>query len=121
MKVRVTLMTINDVPVSALSALGADPEKTIITAWNLVLNSLNSNDTAYVEKVEIVEEEEKSLETITQEEWDEAVKRTQELLKEYQNLGFIGSFGQAHLLSLLNRYERGERTEDLYESMRNAE
>ena len=118
MKVRVTLMTINDAPVSAL---GADPEKTIKNVWDLVLNSLNSNDTAYVEKVEIVEEEEKSLETITQEEWDEAVKRTQELLKEYQNLGFIGSFGQAHLLSLLNRYERGERTEDLYESMATAE
>lgn len=55
MKIRVTLMTENDKPVSAL---GADPEEKVRKAWNIMLHliSLQSEDSAYVENVEIISE-----------------------------------------------------------------
>ena len=55
MKVRVTLMTENDVPVSTL---GDDPVRSIRTAWDFVVGLLRmqGDDDIYVEKVEIVEE-----------------------------------------------------------------
>ena len=43
------------------------------------------------------------------------------LLEEYQNLGIIGMFGTMVLRSYIRRYEAGERSEDLYESMDTAE
>jgi len=55
MKVRVTLITENNSPVSAL---GENPEETIKNAWELMLcliASVSDNgDSAYVEKVEIL-------------------------------------------------------------------
>lgn len=54
MKVRVTIMTENDKPVSVL---GENPEEKIKRGWELVLALLNtrSEDKATLEKVEIVE------------------------------------------------------------------
>ncbi len=58
---------------------------------------------------------------ITQEKWDKAVEWVNKLLEEYQNLGIIGMFGAMVLRSYIRRYEAGERSEDLYESMDTAE
>ena len=62
MKVRVTLITENDKPVSML---GENPEVSIKRAWNLVLAMLNleskdPSDKAFVESVEIIGEENNS-------------------------------------------------------------
>ena len=43
------------------------------------------------------------------------------LLEEYQDLGIAGLFGSWILQSYIKRYESGERSEDLYESMSTAE
>ena len=58
MKVRVTLITENDKPVSML---GENPEVSIKRAWDLVLAMLNleskdPSDKAFVESVEIIGE-----------------------------------------------------------------
>ena len=56
MKVRVTLMTENDAPVSSL---GENPEEVIRNGWELLLGLMtvesDNGDSAYVEKVEILE------------------------------------------------------------------
>lgn len=54
MKVRVTIMTENDKPISNL---GDSPEETAKRGWELLLALLNtqSDDKATLEKVEIVE------------------------------------------------------------------
>lgn len=54
MKVRVTLMTENDKPVSAL---GKNPEEKLKRGWELVCAMLNtmSDDGATLENIEIVE------------------------------------------------------------------
>lgn len=54
MKVRVTLMTENDKPVSDL---GENPEEKIKRSWELVIALLNiqSEDSATLENIEIVE------------------------------------------------------------------
>ena len=56
MKIRLTVITENDKPVSVL---GENPEEKIKQAWNLALTliaTLNPGDKAFVEKVEVVEE-----------------------------------------------------------------
>ena len=58
MKIRLTLMTSNNRPVSAL---GSHAEEKIRLAWEMVLAPLRGGadeDDVYVEKVEIVDEEE---------------------------------------------------------------
>ena len=62
MKVRVTLITENDKPVSML---GENPEVSIKRAWDLVLamlslESKDPSDKAFVESVEIIGEENNS-------------------------------------------------------------
>ena len=55
MKIRLTVITENDKPVSVL---GENPEEKIKEAWNLVLTliaTLNPRDKAFVEKVEVIE------------------------------------------------------------------
>lgn len=54
MKVRLTVMTENNVPVSEL---GENPEEKISKAWNAVIACYNllSADNIYVENIEIVE------------------------------------------------------------------
>lgn len=56
MKVRVKLITINNVPASAL---GDDPEKVIKKAWDAVtaVLALQGEDEIYVEEVELVEDD----------------------------------------------------------------
>ena len=58
---------------------------------------------------------------ITKEDWEKAVEWVRELIEEYQKLGWVGAFGTMILKSYLRRYESGERTADLYESMATAE
>lgn len=58
---------------------------------------------------------------ITKEDWEKAVDWVRKLLEEYQDLGIAGLFGSWILQSYIKRYESGERTEDLYESMATAE
>ena len=55
MNIRVTLMTKNDAPISAL---GDNPEKKIKQVWDAVATflSLQGKDEVYVEAVEIVED-----------------------------------------------------------------
>ena len=56
MKIRLTVITENDKPVSIL---GENPEEKIKQAWDLVLTiiaTLNPGDKAFVEKVEVIEE-----------------------------------------------------------------
>lgn len=55
MKVRVKLMTINNVPASAL---GDDPEKVIKKAWDAAaaVLALQGPDDIYIEEIELVED-----------------------------------------------------------------
>lgn len=56
MKIRVTLLTENNKPVSVL---GENPEEKIKRAWELALTlimTLNNGDKALVEKVEVLED-----------------------------------------------------------------
>lgn len=59
MRVRVTIMTGNDVPVSNISDDREKAIDTITNAWSIFLLSLSGgahNNYGYVEKVEILEE-----------------------------------------------------------------
>ena len=59
MRVRVTLMTSNDVPVANLSEDREEAIDMITNAWSIFLLSLKGgahNSDGYVEKVEILEE-----------------------------------------------------------------
>ena len=53
----------------------------------------------------------------TAKEWEFAEDNVRKIREEYRKLGIIGMFGEMILTAYLNRYEAGERTEDLYESM----
>ena len=53
----------------------------------------------------------------TAKEWSFAEDNVRKIREEYRKLGIIGMFGEMILTAYLNRYEAGERTEDLYESM----
>lgn len=56
MRVRVTIMTENSVPVSVL---GENPEQKIRDAWDatIAVADLMSEDSIYVENIELVEDE----------------------------------------------------------------
>lgn len=63
MKIKLTVMTENNVPVETLDEFGNMAEEEIKKAWNQALELLlafgnERGDRAYVEKVEIVREEE---------------------------------------------------------------
>lgn len=58
---------------------------------------------------------------ITDKEWEELRGKCSELLCIYLSIGTSGYFGAMFLNRLLERYSAGERTMDLYESMRQAE
>lgn len=58
MKIRLTIMTENDKPVENL---GGNPEEKIKKVWDALLSMISlmseNNDTAYVERVEVVRSE----------------------------------------------------------------
>ncbi len=56
----------------------------------------------------------------TAKEWRFAEDNVRKIREEYRKLGIIGMFGEMILTAYLHRYEAGERTEDLYESMMTA-
>lgn len=58
---------------------------------------------------------------ITEEQWKEVRLHVGQLLPLYLEIGFCGYFGVIILHKLIERYDSGERTLDLYESMKNAE
>lgn len=58
---------------------------------------------------------------ISDEAWEQARDNVLQLLPLYMEIGACGYFGVMHLNSLIKRYDAGERTLDLYESMREAE
>lgn len=53
----------------------------------------------------------------TAKEWSFAEDNVRKIREEYRKLGIVGMFGEMILTAYLHRYEAGERTEDLYESM----
>jgi hypothetical protein len=57
--------------------------------------------------------------------WESAEERVRDALETYKSLigtpGAVMGFGIAILESLLNRYNSGERTQDLYDAMMSAE
>ena len=58
---------------------------------------------------------------ITEEKWKEVRLHVGQLLPLYLEIGACGSFGTLILNDLRKRYDSGERTLDLYESMKSAE
>ena len=58
---------------------------------------------------------------ISDEAWKKARDNVGMLLPLYLEIGACGYFGVMHLNSLIKRYDSGERTLDLYESMKSAE
>lgn len=59
---------------------------------------------------------------ITEKQWDEAKKNVWELLPFYIECGAAGGFfGAKYLRDLIERYNSGERTAELYEAMIEAE
>ena len=53
--------------------------------------------------------------------WEKAIGNVDMLIPLYEEIGWPGIFGLNALKSLKRRYERGERSEDLYEEMMEAE
>lgn len=53
--------------------------------------------------------------------WDKAEQNVKDLILLYQSIGYAGIFGLTFLNNLLQRFWNGERSEDLYESMMEAE
>lgn len=58
---------------------------------------------------------------ISDERWKEARLKVCQLLPLYLEIGECGYFGALTLNNLIKRYDSGERTLDLYESMESAE
>lgn len=55
---------------------------------------------------------------ISAEQWDEAIKILDRWIVEYASIGFAGSFAlNGVLVPLKQRYERGERTQELYDEI----
>ena len=57
---------------------------------------------------------------ITAEDWEKAVKNVEFFVPIYASLGYIGMLGLCILNDYLDRYRRGERSKELYESMISA-
>lgn len=53
--------------------------------------------------------------------WEKAVKNIETLIPLYEEIGWTGSFGLSILRGYMHRYDEGERTQELYESMMSAE
>jgi len=66
--------------------------------------------------------EESNIKTVvaTEQEWEEAAENVRYCRKLYLEIP-VGMFGAVFLKSLLDRYDAGERSEDLFESMMSAE
>ena len=60
-------------------------------------------------------------EEISEEEWKKATENLNSVILMYSSIGPVGMFGLSMLSGLKTRYENGERTKDLYESMMSAE
>ena len=58
---------------------------------------------------------------ITPEQWEKAYTDVCQLQLIYLSIGVSGYFGVMFINQLISRYEKGERTFDLYESMIQAE
>jgi len=57
---------------------------------------------------------------VTQEQWDEAVKDAKEVLEMYKEIP-SGIFGAMNISEVLARYDRGERTKELYEDLKSIQ
>ena len=57
---------------------------------------------------------------ITQESWDYEVERAKEMLEVYKTIP-MGFFGASHIAQTIARYESGERSQDLYETLESIE
>lgn len=54
--------------------------------------------------------------------WEKAIKHLQDVRYWYTAIGAAGIFGLTFVLNpLLVRYEKGERTQELYDSIMNTE
>lgn len=54
---------------------------------------------------------------ITEQKWDEAKKKVWELISTYINCGVAGYYEAKTAAELMERYNNGERTAELYEAM----
>lgn len=57
---------------------------------------------------------------IEQYQWDYEVERAKEMLEVYKTIP-MGFFGAAHISQTIDRYESGERSQDLYETLESIE
>ena len=53
----------------------------------------------------------------TKENWNDAEFHAKELLAMYKSIGAEGFFGVSMIQNILNRYDSGERTQELYNEM----
>lgn len=61
-------------------------------------------------------------EPITDEQWDEAIQHLNTFILEYASVGWVGRFAlDGVLIPLKKRYESGERTRELYDSIMGVE
>jgi len=58
------------------------------------------------------------VEQITNEDWEYEINRAKEMLEVYKSIP-TGLFGATIISQSIERYENGERTEDLYENLKN--
>ena len=54
-------------------------------------------------------------------EWKEAERNLSVVISAYKELGGIGTFGLVFLNGLMQRYQNGERTQELFDTMMEAE
>lgn len=84
----------------------------------LLLDWVNNMDTEAMKatclQFGLIEEE-------AQLDWDAALKHLNTIRGYYLEIGAAGTFGLIFLNQNLARYEQGERTQDLYDSMMGAE
>lgn len=100
-----------------------EPEDWDYDEWNTILKLFGLSE---AEKIEIRSYDFEALGTripqLTDEDWKEAEAHLNLYIAEYANIGWGGSFGlNGVLLPLKRRYDRGERTYDLYRAMMDVE
>lgn len=66
----------------------------------------------------ITEKAFREMTSITDEQWQEAIKYLDEIIVMYATIGWAGQFGlNGVLVPLKKRYENGERTKELYDAI----
>ncbi len=66
-------------------------------------------------------EREKTMEKITDQQWVEAVEHARTMLEQYKQTGPPGTFAAITLATEIDLYEQGDRSDALFNSLKNSQ